>query len=671
MSDTIAAIATAPGPSAIGVVRLSGPDTCTVLDRVFRPKNGRPMSRQEPRRLVLGDVLDRDGQVIDSALAVLFPGPGSYTGQDCGELQCHGSPVVLDAALAAMLAAGARQAKGGEFTRRAFLNGRMDLLQAEAVADLIDAETAQAAHNAVGQLEGVLSRTVTEIYDGLMAIVSRFYAVVDYPDEDIGDLQREDMLDTLRRAENRLEELLATFSRGKLLKLGVPTVILGRPNVGKSSLLNALLGYDRAIVTDVAGTTRDTVEEKVRVGHVLLRLCDTAGIHQTEDAVEKIGVERARAAARQASLALLVLENPIRPNAPKVFDYFHTQGVDVKVISGDNPVTVSAVAAQAGIRNAEQWVDARELQTDQDIAAAVREYTVFGRVVPNQKRKIVRALQSQGHTVAMTGDGVNDVLALKDADCGVAMASGADAACQVAQLVLLDSDFAAMPKVVAEGRRVINNIQRASALYLVKNILSFFLALITLFAAFPYPFVPIQLTLISALTIGVPSFFLALEPNHDLVKGKFLHNVLRRAFPGGLTAIFVILFAELFVYTFDLTLAELSTICVILMAVNGLMVIYYAARPLDAKRLVLLVAMSAAMFVAVVFYGAFFSLSSLSFAAWLVLIVLVLLVVPIQMGLEWCFDRCTTALDRRRERLAKRRRAPRRPRPAHRSRRRR
>ena len=189
----------------------------------------------------------------------------------------------------------------------------------------------------------------------------------------------------------------------------------------------------------------------------------------------------------------------------------------------------------------------------------------------------------------------------------------------------------------------------------MKNILSFFLALITLFAAFPYPFVPIQLTLISALTIGVPSFFLALEPNHDLVKGKFLRNVLRRACPGGLTAIFVILFAELFVYTFDLTLEELSTICVILMAVNGLTVIYYAARPLDLKRTILLAAMGIAMLAAVIFYGGLFSLSPLSFAAWLVLIVLVLLVVPIQMGLERCFDRISAALDRLRERRSHRR----------------
>ena len=361
------------------------------------------------------------------------------------------------------------------------------------------------------------------------------------------------------------------------------------------------------------------------------------------------GAEEGKLHGLVLPMALIVLENPIRPAAPKVFAYFRDQGVDVKVISGDNPVTVSAVAAQAGIAGADHFVDAQELKTDQDIARAVREYTVFGRVVPNQKRKIVRALQSQGHTVAMTGDGVNDVLALKDADCGVAMASGADAACQVAQLVLLDSDFAAMPKVVAEGRRVINNIQRASALYLVKNILSFFLALITLFAAFPYPLVPIQLTLISTLTIGIPSFFLALEPNHDLVRGKFLHNVFRRAFPGGLTAIIVILFAELFVYTFDLTLGELSTICVILMAINGILVIYYAARPLDAKRWVLLITMAVGLLIAMIFYGEVFSLTALSFAAWLVLIVLALLVVPIQMGFERLFDLCSMALARRRE----------------------
>ena len=353
-------------------------------------------------------------------------------------------------------------------------------------------------------------------------------------------------------------------------------------------------------------------------------------------------------------LALLVLENPVRPSAPKTFDYFRTQGVAVKVISGDNPVTVSAVAQQAGIEGAENWVDARELKTDQDIARAIRRYTVFGRVVPNQKRKIVRALQSAGHTVAMTGDGVNDVLALKDADCGIAMASGAESACQVAQLVLLNSDFAALPKVVAEGRRVINNIQRASALYLVKNILSFFLAIITLFADFPYPFVPIQLTLLSALTIGVPSFFLALEPNHDLVRGKFLHNVFRRSFPGGLTAIIVILFAELFVYALDLPVAELSTICVVVMAVNGLTVLCYAARPINLPRVILIGLMAVGLLVAMIAWGPVFSLTGLDLIGWLVLIVLTALVVPVQMGLEKLFDRASALLAARRERRSRR-----------------
>ena len=308
MPDTIAAIATIQAPSAIGIVRLTGPDTRRILDGVFTPANGRPMSAQTPRKMVFGRALDRSGGVIDEALAVLFPGPNSYTGEDCAEIHCHGSPVVLDEALAAVFARGARQARGGEFTQRAFLSGRMDLIQAESVADLIDAESAGAARNAVGQLQGRMSRTVGEIYDALMDVVSRFYAIVDYPDEDIEPLQQAQIEQTLASSAERLETLLATFSRGRLLKSGVPAVILGKPNAGKSSLLNALLGYDRAIVTDIAGTTRDTVEEKVLVGSVLLRLCDTAGIRDAADTVERLGVERAQQAAQRAELALLVLD---------------------------------------------------------------------------------------------------------------------------------------------------------------------------------------------------------------------------------------------------------------------------------------------------------------------------------------------------------------------------
>ena len=308
MPDTIAAIATIQAPSAIGIVRLTGPDTRRILDGVFAPANGRPMSAQTPRKLVFGRALDRSGGVIDEALAVLFPGPNSYTGEDCAEIHCHGSPVVLDEVLAAAFARGARQARGGEFTQRAFLSGRMDLIQAESVADLIDAESAGAARNAVGQLQGRMSRSVGGIYDALMDVVSRFYDIVDYPDEEIEPLQQAQIEQTLAESAERLDALLATFSRGRLLKSGVPAVILGKPNAGKSSLLNALLGYDRAIVTDIAGTTRDTVEEKVLVGSVLLRLCDTAGIRDAADTVERLGVERAQQAAQRAELALLVLD---------------------------------------------------------------------------------------------------------------------------------------------------------------------------------------------------------------------------------------------------------------------------------------------------------------------------------------------------------------------------
>ena len=337
-------------------------------------------------------------------------------------------------------------------------------------------------------------------------------------------------------------------------------------------------------------------------------------------------------------VALAVISNPIREEAPQTFRYFAQQGVNVKVISGDNPSTVSAVAVQAGIEGAERYVDAATLKEPGDYARAVRDYNVFGRVTPDQKRKLVKALQKAGHTVAMTGDGVNDVLALKDADCGIAMASGAEAAAQVAQVVLLDSNFAAMPQVVEEGRRVINNIQRAAALYLVKNIMSFFLALITLFAGFPYPFIPIQLTLISALTIGGPSFVLALEPNHEIVRGRFMTNVLRRALPGGLTNIVLMVGIELFTFAFDFERVTLSTLATVIMGEVGLLVLYYISKPLDWKRWTLLGTMSAAFLVAVLGFGSFFQLTPLDFQSGLVIVVFLVLTPSVIFVFERAFE---------------------------------
>ncbi len=306
--STIAAISTGNTVSAIGVLRVSGPEALAAADAVFRPADGRRLSDHPRRTMVYGALLDREGRTIDQALAVTFAAGHSYTGEDSAEFHCHGSPVVLDQGLRALFAAGAVQAGRGEFTKRAFLNGKLDLTQAEAVIDLIESETADAARNAVEQLGGSLRRRMEGIYDGLLEISSRFYAVVDYPDEDIPDLDREEIRRTLGEAEAALRALLATADRGQVLKSGVPTAIVGRPNVGKSSLLNALVGYDRAIVTDVAGTTRDTVEEKAVVGGVLLRLIDTAGIRETADQVERIGVARSRAAVEQASLLLVLVD---------------------------------------------------------------------------------------------------------------------------------------------------------------------------------------------------------------------------------------------------------------------------------------------------------------------------------------------------------------------------
>lgn len=307
--STIAAISTGNVVSAIGVLRLSGEEAFAVADQVFRPLNGKKLSDCPRRMMVLGTLMDRNGEALDQCLAVSFAAGGSYTGEDSVEFHCHGSPVVLNEGLQALFAAGAVQAGRGEFTKRAFLSGNLDLTQAEAVIDLIESETVQAAHNAVEQLGGSLRRKIEKIYDDLLNISSQFYAVVDYPDEDIEDLGGEEIEQTLSDAERSLRGLLATFRRGQVMRQGVPTAIVGRPNVGKSSLLNALLGYDRAIVTDVAGTTRDTIEEKAVVGGVLLRLIDTAGIRETEDTVERIGVERSRSVLKNAQLVLAVVDS--------------------------------------------------------------------------------------------------------------------------------------------------------------------------------------------------------------------------------------------------------------------------------------------------------------------------------------------------------------------------
>ena len=306
--DTIAAIATAQGASAVGIVRLSGGKSRAIVSALFTPSSGVRADDLPPRRMTYGTLRGENGALLDHVMAVWFPAGHSCTGEESAELHCHGSPVVLNEVLHACFAAGARQAKAGEFTKRAFLNGKMDLTEAEAVIDLIDAETAEAAHNAAAQMDGALRRLIDGSYDALLDITSRFYAVVDYPDEDIGDLTREQTEAALTQTETALEHLLGTYSRGRILKSGVATAIIGAPNAGKSSLLNALVGYDRAIVTDIAGTTRDTVEEKAVVGGVLLRLIDTAGIRETGDTVEKLGVERAKKAVEQADLILALLD---------------------------------------------------------------------------------------------------------------------------------------------------------------------------------------------------------------------------------------------------------------------------------------------------------------------------------------------------------------------------
>lgn len=380
-----------------------------------------------------------------------------------------------------------------------------------------------------------------------------------------------------------------------------------------------ILGAPEIILGSEYGNYMDTIEPHSQAGYRVLLLSMYDGELSSGKPDGK----------NVLPIALVLLSNTIRENAPETFSFFAKQGVKIMVISGDNPITVSNIAKKAGIENAESYIDATTLTTDTKLKAAAKKYTVFGRVTPEQKRKLVRALRADGNTVAMTGDGVNDVLALKEADCSIAMASGSEVAAQVSHLVLLNSDFASMPSVVMEGRRVINNIQRSASLFLVKNIFSFTMALITMFSFLPYPVTPAQLSMVSSITIGIPSFFLALEPNIAIVKGHFLRNVLFRALPGGITDVILVLGAIAFTFSFDMEPGQMSTICAILLAVVGFVVLLRVCRPFTYLRRALCVFVAGALLFSILFLKGIFALEPMDIRSILVLAVLAFLSYPL------------------------------------------
>ncbi|MBE6023135.1 MAG: HAD family hydrolase [Cellulosilyticum sp.] len=338
-------------------------------------------------------------------------------------------------------------------------------------------------------------------------------------------------------------------------------------------------------------------------------------------------------------MAFVLLSNPIRKEAMKTFSYFAKQDVEIKVISGDHPITVSKIAEKAGIQNASRYIDASTLKTEEDIRQAILKYTVFGRVTPNQKRSFVRALKEAGHTVAMTGDGVNDVLALKDADCSIAMASGSDVAAQASQLVLLESNFACMPSVVKEGRRVVNNIERSASLFLVKNLFSFMMSLFAICFMVNYPLKPSQVSLISMFTIGIPAFLLALERNTSRIKGRFMTNVLFKALPAGLTDFFIVSALIIFGVEFGVDQDDVSTASVMLMAIVGFMILYRSSVPMNRWRLGIFLTMLVGFLFCIAFMSNLFAISSISIRCGMLLAVFAIASEPIfrylSVGIYW------------------------------------
>ncbi len=384
-----------------------------------------------------------------------------------------------------------------------------------------------------------------------------------------------------------------------------------------------LLGAPENILGDDFDTYREEIEQYSSKGCRVLLLAGYAGTLNDNGEIN----------GAVSPEGLVLLSNKIREEAPATFRYFRDQGVTVKVISGDSPVTVSDVAVRAEIPNADKYVDARTLHTNEDIARAAEEYVVFGRVTPEQKQRLIRAMHKAGHTVAMTGDGVNDVLALKEADCSVALASGSQVACQVSHIVLLDSNFSAMPSVVAEGRRVINNIERSASLYLVKNIFSLCLAVISLIFTFTYPFTAAQMSLVSTITIGLPAFVMAMEPNDSLIRGHFLSGAVYRALPSAISDLVLTIGIVLFFTVFDLTELELGTICTIVVGVVGLLMVHRTCKPYNPLRRVLMAVCIAAFIGAVTILAPVFTVDlNMSTGAWLVMAVFLLLAYEVSVS---------------------------------------
>ena len=428
-------------------------------------------------------------------------------------------------------------------------------------------------------------------------------------------------LDNYKKSKKELEELIGDFANAQLsdnvtieaikryftnkTERKVKTVIGFSPELKYSGVQFEeeafILGAPEFVLKNIYQNYKNLIEKYSKKGERVLVFCKYTGNFEKKELTDEI-----------IPYCLIIISDYIRENAIETFQYFKEQGVDIKVISGDNPITVSEIAKKARINNAEKYINAATLENEQQIAEAVNKYTVFGRVTPEQKRMIIKALKKNGKTVAMTGDGVNDVLALKDADCSVAMASGSQAAVQASQLVLLESDFSKMPSVVKEGRRVVNNLERSGSLFLVKNIFSLFLSILAICFSNIYPLKPAQISLVSMFTIGLPAFLLSQAPNTNLIKGKFIKNIISKALPAGLVDTSVVVVMVVLGKIFKIDISEISTACTILLSVVGLIIVYNVSKPITKYKCFILVLCLLCLIISSIFLKDIFSITKMS-----------------------------------------------------------